>query len=363
MTALNRRVRGALVIATTMAAAGYYASWRPSRVAAQGSLINIRPTTNTTTTFANPGNAYDTSDSTSAGSTITRVCNQHCTTGNSATVTFLGIPNGYHPIRLEVHWLANANFALFGADTGQVIATIEVSLDQGSSWSVLETYTWTANSGSCPGNHSITCTDHVKTLNLSDYQTTGAVEVRATLSAQMTHCDNCTLRVSNAAGSLSVYDVRIVADDCEIPIDETTSATGWDTDGYQQYSQTLTKAPGGSSFNGRTVTEQDPGGGGPDTCYWVGSAYLPWTAVTGNSWSVNASEVWQYDALGWGHTYVTYYRAQGRAPCSTQFQQRMVISCGAGVVVPYVLNDLSAGMDATHEWAERASVNASHTWP
>lgn len=68
------------------------------------------------------------------------------------------------------------------------------------------------------------------------------------------------------------------------------------------------------------------------------------------------------DTVGWHHDAVIYYRMQGRAPCQTEFPQRMVIDCGTGKRT-YVTNLLRMGFDSTMVWSERAGQFAQRVWP
>jgi hypothetical protein len=100
----------------------------------------------------------------------------------------------------------------------------------------------------------------------------------------------------------------------------TTSVDWWPAaPTIHRWRQTLTPPTTAiGSFNGRKVTEQDPGGGGPDTCWFSGSAYAPATAITGGTWIVNSGNIWAHDHVGWTPEAVTYYRQQMRAPCHTR---------------------------------------------
>ncbi len=147
-----------------------------------------------------------------------------------------------------------------------------------------------------------------------------------------------------------------------IPTGETTASNGWGAGGsvtIHRWQMTLT--PGGTNFTGRSVTEQDAGGGGPDTCWFEGSTYAKWTAITGGTWAVGANNVWGDDFVGWFSAAVTYYRAQGRAPCQTTFPQDMHIN-GEGSP-RYRTNSLSCGFTATNVWSTRDGVTRNKVWP
>jgi hypothetical protein len=88
---------------------------------AQSGTINIRPTIHDpASTIGGPLNAYDTSDASSAGSAVSHACRTQCTTITTKTGTWSGIPEGYRPRRLEVHWQGAPHVALFGADTSRI---------------------------------------------------------------------------------------------------------------------------------------------------------------------------------------------------------------------------------------------------
>jgi len=324
---------------------------------AQGSTLTIRPSTYVAgATIGAPANAIDNNDSTTAGNSVTHVCYTNCMTITNKTATWLGVAAGYHPIRLETHWQGAAAAALYGNDTSRVEVKLEYSLDGGNSWSSgwdseAADYVWTGASPAC-SNNGITCTNHVSTLALSDLQATDAIQVRATMTVQLPHCDNCTLRVSNNGGQIWIYDIRVIVDNCEIPIGETTDAVGWhSTAPYRtayDFQQTLTP-PGANSCSGRIVKEIDPvpGGGATDTCYFTGSAVAKVTsAVSGGQWTVDSSNSWGIDTVGWLESGANYYQANALdLPCYVTGPQRMLISCQTQTTfVPYIENTLEDGV-------------------
>lgn len=151
------------------------------------------------------------------------------------------------------------------------------------------------------------------------------------------------------------------------PTGETTTSNGWGAGNLRtvhKWKQSLT--PNAASFKGRSVTERDPGGGGPDTCWWPGSAFAKFTAITGGTWAVGSvadghlKNEWGDDHVGWFKTAVDYYRAQGRAPCQTQFPQDMHIN-GAGDP-RYHSTVLKMGFSnaaGANTWSERDGVRAN----
>lgn len=147
-----------------------------------------------------------------------------------------------------------------------------------------------------------------------------------------------------------------------LPTGETTHSNGWGSGNsatIHKWRQQLT--PTTTNFQGCQVTEADPGGGS-DSCWFSGSAYSPFNAVTGGTWTVGASNRWGDDWVGWYAPAVTYYRAQGKAPCTATFPQSMRIVRPSGNV-QYVRHQLTATIGATTVSSTRAGQTRSKTWP
>lgn len=261
------------------------------------------------------------------------MCSQHCTSPTSVSATFKDVPDGYHPIRLEIHWKLSAVVALYGAgDTSLVKGMAEYSLNSGGSWTTLEEFSWT---GASPA---------------------------------------CTLRVSNNGGQIWVYDVRVIADPCPIPIDESSAAVGWESTApfrtAHNFLQTLTPA-GSVSFSGRKILEAD-GGGTQDGCYFQGSSIPEVTeTVSGGLWTVGSNNTWgsptdpsHYDTVGWAEEAVDYYQGSSQAskPCFLQGLQIMFISCNT-TYLPYITNTLKSGIDTSSVSAERQNSFAQRSRP
>jgi hypothetical protein len=96
------------------------------------------------------------------------------------------------------------------------------------------------------------------------------------------------------------------------PTGETTASGGWSNETIHLFNQTLT---GSGSFVDRWVTEEDPGGGGPDYCYYPGSPVPEFIAIStpGYLWRVGSGNTWGPDAVGWPSGSVQHYRSAGRA--------------------------------------------------
>ena len=154
---------------------------------------------------------------------------------------------------------------------------------------------------------------------------------------------------------------------CGVPSGEVTLDNRWGPAGVHFWNMIL--EPTTANFAGRTVTEQDPGGG-TDSCWFAGSAQdpnsgskiPPQTHISGGHWTVNAQNGWGDDAVGWGDKAIDYYRKEGKAPCGFKWPQRMVMSCGT-TVRAYLTDDLQAGFTKTEVWSQRAAVKRTREWP
>lgn len=151
---------------------------------------------------------------------------------------------------------------------------------------------------------------------------------------------------------------------CSKPTEETSTFAGWNDSNnlptIGKWTQTL--LPSTTNFVGRTVTEQDPGGGGPDNCWFSGSIVPKATSISGGSWTVTSGNVWGIDFIGFPPAAVTYYRDRGRDPCSVTIPQRMVIDCTSGVLV-YRTNTIGYVIDNPKVYSIRDGQQAERTWP
>jgi hypothetical protein len=153
-----------------------------------------------------------------------------------------------------------------------------------------------------------------------------------------------------------------------IPTAETTKFAKWAAaQGHPtlgQWSQTL--APSTVAYKGAMVEETDPGGGGPDTCWFKGSIFAPFTKITGGKWAVTDGDIWQFDSIGWLPGAVDYYRKQGRAPCRTTFPQQMRIQFPTGDLRWFKygsINKLGGSFTKTTVTSSRAGQSRTRTWP
>lgn len=138
------------------------------------------------------------------------------------------------------------------------------------------------------------------------------------------------------------------------PTSETTFGNAWA--GLANYATVYkwraTVSNGSFSFTGRTVTEYD-GGNGNDTCWFPNSSIPPQVRVSGGSWTIDGSNQYGDDGVGWTENAVQYYRSAGRAPCQTEFDQIMKMNNPNGPDVAYKTNRLKAGFTSTSVWSER----------
>ena len=351
------------------------------KLQAQGSTITIKPSTYSNVGMTNPANAYDGSTTSAAFAHYFFRCVDQCQTPSSATATWSGVPNGYHPIRLEVQWDIDGSFTLFSGDTARLEFKVEYSLDGGGTWSTSfdgenTDYIYTTSIPACSGNNIRCSGGHISTLALSDFQSTGNIQVRGSFTAQMTNCVNCT-RVSGVSGTIYVRDIRVVVDDCQIPVNESSASAGWNTTTpyrtTHRFTQTLTPA-GTNNFYGRLIQEAD-GGGTTDGCWFSGSSIAQVTSVvSGGSWTVDtASNTWgsasdadPYDNVGWLEGAASYYQAnsQNGLPCYASGLQIMKISCQNGSnFVPYIANTLEDGINTATVSSQRQSTYVERAWP
>lgn len=148
-----------------------------------------------------------------------------------------------------------------------------------------------------------------------------------------------------------------------VPTGESTSGsgegTGWSSTYPTVYKWMQTLSAG--TFKGRNVSEHD-GGNGDDTCWFSGSAIGKWESITGGSWPVDTNNRWGADYVGWLPTAVSYYRAQGRAPCMTEFDQDMKINRPGTTEYKYRTNRLKAGFTSGSVWSERDGLAQSKSY-
>ena len=153
---------------------------------------------------------------------------------------------------------------------------------------------------------------------------------------------------------------------CQKPTEETTESDGWKTPLQPTLHHWIQRLkPLGPQFNqfaGRIVTEQDPGVGGEDKCWFPGSERDPFTKVTDGNWTVDNSNAWGPDKIGWSHEAVVYYRAQRRVPCNTKFKQRMVINCPGASPVEYATKDIGAGIETIKISSSRDGKTATRDY-
>lgn len=146
-----------------------------------------------------------------------------------------------------------------------------------------------------------------------------------------------------------------------IPTGETITFLGWQGGGgismWYQFLQ-----PSNVNFAGRTVREVS--GTGTDLCHFEGSARPPFTALTGGDWTVQADNGWGPDYLSWAADDITYYRAQGKAPCSTTIPQSMRINVPGQGYVEYLNHNLIFTIGVTSVTYQRGYADpASKDWP
>lgn len=150
---------------------------------------------------------------------------------------------------------------------------------------------------------------------------------------------------------------------CPTPTGETTSSGGWADSDFlptvHKWNVTLT--PSNISFAGRGVQEQTPSPGS-DTCWFQGSQFDPNTSLTGSTWTVQFTNFFGPDYIGWVEDAVPYYRFVGRAPCAATLPQQMLIDCPSGGLTPYANNTVVAGIQSATVTSTRAGQSAIRFW-
>ncbi len=149
------------------------------------------------------------------------------------------------------------------------------------------------------------------------------------------------------------------------PASETTSFAAWDSKGLGEWRQTLHPPADDPTFDFQydEVRETNPGGGGPDTCWFKGSAILPFTSITGGTWHPSSKNIWEYDHVGWYTTSISYYRKHKREPCGTHFRQQMEHQALAkpGYVKYGKVNELGGSFTKTTVTSIRAGSSKTET--
>jgi hypothetical protein len=123
---------------------------------------------------------------------------------------------------------------------------------------------------------------------------------------------------------------EIFAKPVDVPTGDTSVApppAAWNANKGAPWNQTLAGTLNPSEFEGRGVYEYPGQTQGKDTCWFQGSTYDPYTSIstTGWEWYVSSKNTWGADWIGWYQDAAQYYQAQKRVPCSSSFQQILVI--------------------------------------
>jgi hypothetical protein len=179
---------------------------------------------------------------------------------------------------------------------------------------------------------------------------------------QSTYLTHPWVVTNNAGTCLAIFAPLAgthIARVCGIPDSETTARNGWRPVTVSLFRQTL--MPLTASFAGRTVTEEDPGGG-TDGCWFEGSPFAPFVSVTGGTWDVLEDNTWGDDNVGIFPNAIVRYRLLGRAPCTITIPQRMVMSCGEASL-PYLTDTLKYNIGKATVTNSRAGVTETKTWP
>jgi len=111
--------------------------------------------------------------------------------------------------------------------------------------------------------------------------------------------------------------------------------------------------------------KESVGGPGNDYCFRPGDeafGMYPWTQVTpGTPWSVDSSNCYGPDLIGWAVGPINYYRSRGRAPCNNVVIQDMEVT-GANCGSSYKQNQLEAHIGTTTLTSKRDGVSTTRSW-
>jgi hypothetical protein len=244
---------------------------------------------------------------------------------------------------------------------GNLTTTRGVERDQTCYGSMTPSYyygdSWTVDNSSVLNVSGTGSQADVTAVGLGDGTVTGHWEVH---SFTMEHADGIPYCVDDSETTEPTAQTTV----CSRPTEEATAFVEWASNEnaptLAKWNQTL--LPSTASFVGRRVTEQDPGGGGPDNCWFPNSIFTKTTAVTGGSWTVTSGNHWGPDYVGASADAVIYYRQQGRDPCSVTIPQRMVIDCNSGIII-YRTNTLGYVIDNPKVYSIRDGHQVERVWP
>jgi hypothetical protein len=220
-------------------------------------------------------------------------------------------------------------------------------------------FTTTANANAaCPVTPVSITTPSGTVIAVSNVTVVDASHITATVTPPVGEPNEIATVTVGTVPNTATATVQIVS--CPIPTTETTAFDGW-VGVYGTWKQTISDS-NSDNFSGYIVHEQDPGGG-VDSCWWPGSQYDPWTTITGSTWTVQDGNIWGDDSIGWGVTYLTYYRLQGHAPCGATLYQQMQIQCSDGSWQNYgPVNTLQSSFTNSTVTSKRAGGTATRRY-
>src|SRR5690349_4017160 len=118
---------------------------------------------------------------------------------------------------------------------------------------------------------------------------------------------------------------------CETPPQgETTLSSGLGWEGPYYRFGAVVSEPGNGNLSGRFYREVDYATG-QNTCVFASDPpAFQWDHTSGSEWTLDENDYYE-DVFGPGDDLITFYRAQGRTPCTVDLFQRMEISCGTEI--------------------------------
>jgi hypothetical protein len=240
-------------------------------------------------------------------------------------------------------------------------------LAQSPNQSIAGGYVVGGTGGSCPSSiapryqlsGSYTGNGQFKVTGTATTTVTGcATSISASGQLKQPGCNNASITWSNSSGG---FGVQAWSAACTLPSGEATPVfAGWSDETVGQWNTAL--LPLSYNFGGRTVTET-AGGVGSDLCEFSGSAVKPYTQISGGTWTIpdDGTNVYGPDLVGRAGIQVWYYRAHGRAPCTSTIYQTMIIACSSGSP-SYITNTLTYTVGYTTVTSTRAAAQETETW-
>jgi hypothetical protein len=164
----------------------------------------------------------------SVGSLAVQCNSTFCLTEFEKVGVWQGFADGFEPMRLEVGWDTIGGISLAAGRASE--ASFKLEYDIGNGWEPGDEDTWYSEIPPCSEAHPSRCDGNMFVKDLDPEQSTGIIQVRATVKAKMTVCGNCgTFDTSNMNVAMTVRDVRLVVQEPELIAEPGYTVTRGDT--------------------------------------------------------------------------------------------------------------------------------------